>query len=167
MIYTIDAKASVITSRRQPINLHLNIYLNSREHLITATRSWKKKREREREVWHTALTFIALVNSGEYQWTQPQLHHNRIESSSCFPSHTNPRFLPDARNLHPSISTRLHRYRRDRIEIRLALRPICETYISFICCSKFPPPSWTNLTRNLAFSLENRGWINGGMDRDG
>lgn len=53
MIYTIDAKASVITSRRQPINLHLNIYLNSREHLITATRSWKKKRERERGVAHS------------------------------------------------------------------------------------------------------------------
>lgn len=123
-----------------------------------------REREGERERCGTALTFIALVNSAEYQWTQPQLHQNRTESSFLvFHSiRTNRRFLPECKKLHPSISTRLHRYRRDRIEIRLALRPniyLRNTYIytSFICYSsleisstqfdKFNAKSWLSPSR--------------------
>lgn len=128
----------------------------------------KEGRERERERCGTALTFIVLVNSVEYQWTQPQLHQNGIESSSCFPYHTIPdRFLPSSRNC-------THRYRPVSIDIDSihwnTARVTTDIYLQDIYIYLFyllfvlpPPTRSTNLTRIFfASSLER---TEGGLTR--
>lgn len=126
-----------------------------------------EKEGRERERCGTALTFIALVNSVEYQWTQPQLRQNGIESSSCFPYHTRP-FSSQLKKLHPSISTRLHRYRLDPLKYgsrydRYLFARYIYIYLFYLLFVLPPPTRSTNLTRIFfASSLER---TEGGLTR--
>lgn len=97
---------------------------------------------------------------------------NRVVLLFSIPHHTRP-FSSQLKKLHPSISTRLHRYRLDplkygsRYDRYLFARYIYISLLFAIRPSSTHPFDKFNANFLRILPRENRGWINAGEEEDG